>query len=68
LESIGSGDCQTIIVRGVPLNSNSFKVQGEYVVSELAEPFAVAGEMRATGTRVQIDLLTGIASLTDRWR
>jgi hypothetical protein len=59
LEGIGSGHGQTIIVRGLPLNSMNFDLQGEQVVSELAEPFFVAGEMRQAGTGVRIDLPTG---------
>jgi hypothetical protein len=58
LESIGSGHGQTIIVCGVPLNSQRFKLHDELVVSELAEPFAVVGGMGPTGTAVRIDLAT----------
>ncbi len=59
LEGIDSGHGQTIVVRGVPLNSKNFHLQGEQVVSELAEPFIVAGEMRPAGTAVRIDVPTG---------
>jgi hypothetical protein len=59
LVRIGSGHGQTIVVRGVPLNSKKFELHDETVVSELAEPFAAAGEMRPAGTTVRIDLATG---------
>jgi len=64
LEGIESGHGQTIIVRGVPLNSKNFRLQGEQVVSKLAEPFLVAGEMRPAGTGVWIDLPTGNVSVS----
>jgi hypothetical protein len=64
LEGISSGHEQTIVVRGVPLNSKNFHLQGEQVVSELAEPFFVAGEMRPAGTGVRIDLPTGNVSVS----
>ena len=64
LEGIGSGHGQTIIVRGVPLNSKNFHVQGEQVVSELAEPFRVAGETRPAGTVVRIDLSSSDVSVS----
>jgi hypothetical protein len=66
LEGITSGHGQTIIVRGVPLNSKNFRLQGEQVVSELAEPFLVAGEMRSGGTEVRIDLPSGNVSVSGR--
>ncbi len=59
LEGISSGHGQTIVVRGVPLNSANFHFQGEQIVSELAEPAFVASEMRQAGTGVRIDLHTG---------
>jgi hypothetical protein len=59
LERIDSGHGQTIVVRGVPLNSMNFRLLGEQVVSELAEPLVLAGEMRPAGTRVRVDLPTG---------
>src|SRR5262245_7783821 len=59
LVEIGSGHGQTIVVRGVPLNSKTIVLQGEIVISELAEPFAVARQMRPSGTAVRIDLATG---------
>jgi hypothetical protein len=61
---IDSGHGQTIVVRGVPLNSKSFELQGGIVVSELAEPFAVVGEMRSAGTKVRVDLATGNVAVT----
>ena len=59
LARIGSGHGQTIVVRGVPLNSKIFELHGEIVVSELAAPFVVASEARPAGTKVRIDLATG---------
>lgn len=64
LEGISSGHGQTIIVRGVPLNSKHFQLQGEQVVSELAEPCLVAGEKRPAGTEVRIDLPSGNVSVS----
>ena len=66
LVRIGSGHGQTIIVRGLPLNSKMFELHGETVVSELAEPFAVAGEMQPAGTTVRIDLATGDVAVKQR--
>lgn len=63
LEGIGSGHGQTIIVRGLPLNSKNFRLQGEQVISDLTEPYFVAGDMRAEGTEVRIDLPTGEVSV-----
>jgi len=40
--------------------------QGEQVVSVLAEPFVVGGEIRPTGTGVRIDLPTGNVSASGR--
>ena len=65
LTGIGSGHGQTIVVRSVPLNSRSFRLQGEQVVAELAEPFCIAGTMRPAGTAVRIDLPTGTVSGSD---
>lgn len=62
LEKIDSGHGQTIIVHGLPLNSKHFRLQGDRVVSQLAEPFFVAGAMRPAGTDIVIDLPTGRAS------
>jgi hypothetical protein len=62
LVRIGSGHGQTIVVRGVPLNSRTFELHGEVIASELAESFAVAGEMRPAGTAIRIDLATGDTS------
>jgi hypothetical protein len=64
LVNIDSGHGQTIVVRGVPLNSKAFKLQGEIVASELAEPFAIAGETLPAGTEVRIDLITGNVAVT----
>jgi hypothetical protein len=63
---IGSGHGQTIVVRGVPLNSLHFELHGDTVVSELAEPFSVAGETRPAGAPVTIDLATGGVSAFPR--
>jgi hypothetical protein len=64
LVRIGSGHGQTIVVHGVPLNSKNFELQGEVVVSELADAFAVAGETWPPGTKVRVDLSTGVATVT----
>jgi hypothetical protein len=37
-------------------------LQGDQVVSQLAEPFFVAGAIRPEGTGIVIDLPTGCAS------
>jgi hypothetical protein len=66
LEGISSGHGPTIIVRGAPLNSENFRVQGEQVVSELVEPFLVSGEMRPAGTEVRIDLPSGNVFVSGR--
>jgi hypothetical protein len=63
LVRISSGHGQTIVLRGVPLNSGSFEVRGGTVVSQLAEPFAMAGDMRPAGTAVRIGLDTGEMSV-----
>jgi hypothetical protein len=64
LMRIGSGHGQIIVVRGVPLNSKNFELHGEFVLSELAEPFGVRGEMRPAGTKVRVDLATGDVTFT----
>ena len=64
LMRIGSGHGQTIVVRGVPLNSKTFELQGEIVVSELAAPFVVASETRPAGTKVGIALATGVVTIS----
>jgi len=66
LVSIGSGHGQTIVVRGVPLSSKTLKLQGEIVASELAGPFAIAGETRPAGTVVAINLTTGNLAVTGK--
>jgi hypothetical protein len=53
-------------VRGVPLNSKMFELRDKIVASELAEPFAIAGEMWPVGTAVQVDLATGIVAIAKR--
>ena len=58
LVRIGSGHGQTIAVQGVPLNSKNFELRDGIVISQLAEPFAIGGEMRPAGTVVQIGLDT----------
>ena len=65
IERIGSGHGQTIVVCGVPLNSMSFDLQGEIVVSKLAESFAVAGKLRPAGSTVRIDLATYNVAVSD---
>src|SRR5262249_55172062 len=54
LVRIGSGHGQTIVVRGVPLNSKNFELQGEVVVSELADAFGVAGETWPPAPRCEL--------------
>jgi len=66
VERINSGYGQTIVVRGVPLNSMHFYLRGDQVVASLAEPFAVAGETRPAETGVRIDLSTGAISLASK--
>jgi hypothetical protein len=66
LVGVDSGHGQTIVVRGVPLNSKNFRLQGEQVIAELAEPFLVAGAMRPAATLVRIDLRTGDVSGEER--
>ena len=63
LEQIDSGHGQTIVVRGVPLNSKNFHVRGEQVVSDLAAPFLIAGETQPPGAAVLIDLATARVQL-----
>jgi hypothetical protein len=58
-----TGHGQTIRVRGVPLNSRAFKVLGSIVASQLAQPFAIAGEALPAGTPVRIDLTTGTVAV-----
>jgi hypothetical protein len=62
LERINSGHGQTIIVRGVPLNSMNFYLRRDRVVAALAQPFTVSGLMLPAETGVQIDLTTGAVS------
>ena len=64
LVRIGSGHGQTIVVRGVPLNSKTFVLENNVVVSEVAEAFAVAGETRPIGTKVRIDMVSGTVSVS----
>jgi hypothetical protein len=59
LDNIGSGHGQIIRVRGLPLNSRHFRLQGGQIISELAEPGVVAGATWSAGTGVVIDLATG---------
>jgi hypothetical protein len=59
LENIDSGHGQTIVVHGLPLNSKNFRCKGNRLISELAEPALVTGEMRPGGTSIAIDLATG---------
>ncbi len=66
LERISSGHGQTIVVRGVPLNSMNFYVRGGQVVAALAEPFHVAGGIQPAGTGVQIGLTSGAISLAGK--
>jgi hypothetical protein len=66
LERIGSGHGQTILVCGIPLNSRSFELHGEVVISELAQAFSVAGEVRPAGTAVRIHPATGDVAVSGR--
>jgi len=66
IERITSGNGQTIVVRGVPLNSMNFYVRGDQVVAALAEPFRVAGEMQPAETGVRIDLANGAIALAGK--
>jgi hypothetical protein len=66
VERITSGDGQTIVVRGVPLNSMNFYVRGDQVVAALADSFMVGGEMRPAETGVRIDLANGAISLAGK--
>jgi hypothetical protein len=59
LENMSSGHGQTIVVRGVPLNSMNLSLRGDHVVAALAAPFMVDGEMRPAATGVQVDLPSG---------
>jgi hypothetical protein len=59
LENMSSGHGQTIVVRGVPLNSMNLSLRGDQVVAALAAPFMVDGEMRPAATGVQVDLPSG---------
>lgn len=59
LEKIGSGHGQIITVRGLPLTTGNFRLRDNQVISELAEPSLVAGEMLPAGTGVSVDLSTG---------
>lgn len=62
LEKIDSGHGQTIIVCGLPLNSKQFRLQGDQVVSQLAEPFFIDGAMQPAGTEIRVDLPTARAT------
>lgn len=66
LTRIASGHGQTIVVRGVPLNSMNFFMRGDQVVAALAEPFMVAGAMQGAGTGVRVDLPSGEVSLAGK--
>jgi hypothetical protein len=66
VERITSGNDQTIIVRGVPLNSMNFCVRRDGVVAALAEPFLVEGEMRPAGTGVRVDLSSSAVLLAGK--
>jgi hypothetical protein len=66
VERIASGHGQTIVVRGVPLNTMSLYVRGDQVVAALAAPFMVAGEMQSAETGVRIDLANGAISLAGK--
>jgi hypothetical protein len=53
----------TVMVRGVPLSSQSLYLRGDNVLSSLSEPFTVAGEVRPAGTAVRVSLQTDTVSL-----
>jgi hypothetical protein len=59
LVSINSGHGQTIVVRGVPLDSMNLFIRGDRVVAALARPFKISGTIQTAGTGIRIDLLTG---------
>ncbi len=61
LEQIDSGHGQTIVVCGLPLNSKNFHLSGDQVVSELAQPFVIDGQMHPAATNVVIALSSGHA-------
>jgi hypothetical protein len=68
VERITSGNGQTIVIRGVPLNSMNFYVRRDAVVAALAEPFLVEGEMQPVETGVRVDLSSGAVSLAgENW-
>jgi len=46
-------------VSGVPLSSGYFRVHGDQIIAELAEPFPVASDMLPAGTSVLLDMPTG---------
>lgn len=66
IERITSGNGQTIVVHGVPLNSMNFYVRRDGVVAALAEPILVEGEMQLVGTGVRVDLSSGAVSLAGK--
>jgi hypothetical protein len=66
VERINSGYGQTIVVRGVPLDSMNLYVRGDQVVAALAVPYTVAGELRPAQTGVRIDLSTGGVALAGK--
>jgi hypothetical protein len=63
LQRITSGGGQTIVVRGVPLNSMNFFLRGDQVVAALAQPFAIEGKMQTAETGVRIDLASGAVTV-----
>jgi hypothetical protein len=66
VERITSGNGQTIVVRGVPLNTMNFYVRRDGVVAALAGPCLVDGEMQPVGTGVRVDLSSGAVSLAGK--
>jgi hypothetical protein len=63
LERMGCGHGQTIVVRGVLLNTADLRLRGEQLVADLAVPCVIAGETEPAGRRVAIDLTSGSVSV-----
>jgi hypothetical protein len=57
---------QPITVHDVPLSSLDRDPDGDLSVATLYSPFMVAGEVRPTGTKICIDLVTGKVSLVGK--
>jgi hypothetical protein len=66
LEEMGSAHGQTILIRGVRLQTEDLRIEGEQVAASLAEPCAVAGDILPAGARVHLRLATGAVSVYGR--